>query len=129
MHISELFGKIDDILLLDLVSGMQVCTEIKSLDDMNGSATTGKLMVFQISVEPQNPQLPPSDVNPMVQKVSTNPYGGPFTIPKAENTLYAADIVMVHVPIAAVEKAYLQAISGIEIAGAGALGGPSGLVR
>lgn len=126
MDISELSDRVGKVVLLDLVSGMQVCTEIKSIDEESGKITTGKIMIFQVVVEPQDPSRPPDQNNPVVQKVNTLPYGGPFIHPKSENVLYAANIIMPHEPVNAIEKGYLQAVSGIEIAGAGSIRGISG---
>ena len=128
MHISEFDEHVGKIVLLDLISGMQVCTEIKSLDEEISKVHTGKVVVFQIAMEPQNPQFPPSEQNPMQQKVNAQPYGGPFTLPHTECAYDAAHVMNVWVPVAGIEKGYLQATSGIEIAGAASLGGPSGLV-
>jgi len=60
MHISEFNKHIGNVVLLDLISGMQVCTEIKSLDDELKKVNTGKVVVFQIAMEPQNPNMPPT---------------------------------------------------------------------
>jgi len=122
MHISELRGHVGQVVLLDLVSGMQVCTEIKEIDEVAGKAITTKIMIFQIISEPQDPMNPPGPNNPVVQKVNALPYGGPFMNPMTENVLYAENIIMAHSPIEPIEKSYLQAVSGIEIVGANALG-------
>ena len=123
MHADKLLSDEGNIVLLDLTSGVQVCTEIKSVNTDHNLITTGKLMVFQIAVEPTDPTMPPGPNNPMQQKVNALPYGGPFMHPKSENELYASDIIMSHEPIEPIEKAYLQAVSGIEVVGASALGG------
>jgi hypothetical protein len=128
MHITEFVKHVGNIVLLDLISGMQVCTEIKSLDHDLGKINTGKVVVFQIAVEPVDPSQPPGPNNPMQQKVNAQPYGGPFTLPHTECAYDVAHIIQVWVPVAGIEKGYLQATSGIEIAGAASLGGPSGLV-
>jgi len=123
MNISELQQSVGSVVLIDLVSGVQICTEIKEIDEETGKATTGKIMIFQIIQEPQDPRNPPGPNNPILQKVNAIPYGGPFTHAKSENALYAENMIMAHSPIAELEKSYLQAVSGIEIAGAGALNG------
>lgn len=123
MHISEFRDHVGDVVLLDLVSGMQVCTEIKELDKELDKVITGKVVVFQIAVEPVDPTSPPGPNNPMQQKVNAQPYGGPFTLPHTESSFDAAHVITVHVPVSGIEKGYLQATSGIEIAGAEAFGG------
>ena len=108
---------------------MQVCAEIKSATEHSGKVITGKVVIFQVSVEPQDPSRAPDPSNPMVQKVATHPYGGPFCVAHTEMPFDVEHIMMIHKPIAAVEKGYLQATSGIQIAGAGALNGPTGLIQ
>ncbi len=56
MRISEVTPHVGDIVLLDLVSGMQVCAEIKSATEHSGKVITGKVVIFQVSVEPQDAQ-------------------------------------------------------------------------
>lgn len=129
MHISEFNKHIGNVVLLDLISGMQVCTEIKSLDKADTKVNTGKIVIFQISVEPQDPtRAPDQNLNPMIQKINAQPYGGPFTLPHTEGSFDVEHIMMLHVPVSGIEKAYLQSTSGIEIAGAAPLGGPQGIV-
>ena len=131
MRISEFEKHIGNVVLLDLISGMQVCTEIKGMSDIGEEGPkvhTGKIVIFQISVEPQDPTQPPSPTNPMHQKINAQPYGGPFTLPHTECSFDIEHIMMIHVPVSGIEKAYLQSTSGIEIAGAAPLGGPQGIV-
>ena len=110
------------VVLLDLVSGMQICTEVTEVTDTQ--IVTGKVMIFQIAVEPQDPSQPPHQtLNPVVQKVNAMPYGGPFIIPKSEMSFDLDHILQAHEPVGQIEKGYLQAASGIEIAGAGAIQG------
>ncbi len=131
MRLSEFEKHVGDVVLLDLISGMQVCTEIKGMHNEGGEGSkvdTGKVVIFQIAVEPQDPTQPPSPTNPMQQKINTQPYGGPFTLPHTECSFDIEHIIMIHVPVSGIEKAYLQATSGIEIAGAAPFGGPKGIV-
>jgi len=65
----------------------------------------------------------------MIQKINAQPYGGPFTLPHTEGSFDIEHIMMIHVPVDGIEKAYLQSISGIEIVGAETLSGPKGIVR
>ena len=124
MHISEFENHVGKVVLLDLVSGMQVCAKIKELEAMNSKVIISKGVIFQIAHEPSDPTQQPSALNPMQEKLKAHPFGGgPFAMPKTELPLDAAHIMGLHEPIAAIEKSYLQTTSGIEIAGAGALSG------
>jgi hypothetical protein len=117
MSHDEFKGK---IAMIDLVSGVQVCAEIIDLDD--SSITVRKPMVFQVSVEPQDPSQPPHPQhNPIVQKINAAPYGGPFVVPRTERRFDLIHVIDLHECQSQIEKGYLQAASGIEIAGAGAL--------
>lgn len=130
MNISEFEKHVGKVVLLDLVSGMQVCAKIKELQAMASKVIISKGIIFQIAHEPADPTQAPSSLNPMKEKLKAHPFnGGPFALPATELPLDAAHIMGLHIPVDAIEKSYLQTTSGIEIAGAGALNGPSGLVR
>jgi hypothetical protein len=123
-----------EVVLLDLVTGMQICTEIKAINYTTDQIECGKVIVFQIVQEPKDPEHPPHpQMNPIIQTIKAQPFGGPFTLPRNEDKFDIAHILMAYTPIDAIEKAYLQAVSGIEVVGAGAVqnikGGPSGIVR
>lgn len=118
------------VALLDLVSGAQICAQLVKDRLMGGGhkdrVTVHKPMMFQVAVEPQDPTIPPGPMNPVVQKVNAIPYGGPFAVPRDEITIDLSHIICVFEAQGQVEKGYLQAASGIEIAGAGALQGLAG---
>ncbi len=115
------------VVMLDLVSGVQVCGEIKEITET--ALIIRKPMVFQVAVEPQDPSQPPHQtMNPIVQKINAAPYGGPFIIPKTEMSFEHIHVIAIHDPQGSFEKGYLQAASGIEIAGADALRGGPGIV-
>lgn len=133
MRSTEFNKHVGSVVLLDLVTGMQLCTELKAINKDANKIEVGKIIVFQISVEPKDPTQPPHEqLNPIMQKLNAQPFGGPFTVAKTESTFDIEHILMVHVPVDGIEKAYLQATSGIEVVGAGAMaglkGGPTGIV-
>lgn len=104
------------VVILDLVSGLQVTTEVTEVYDC--TLVCKNPIVFQVNAEPADPLLPPSHSNPMQQKLSATPYGGPFSVQKDEVTFELQHIIAIHEPIAVIEKSYLQATSGIQLAGA-----------
>jgi len=104
------------IVLLDLVSGLQVTAEIDSVDDR--SVSVSRPVVFQIVTEPADPTSRPSPNNPIQQKLNAAPYGGPFSHPKDEVKFDLRHVIGIHEPVDGIEKAYLQATSGIQVAGA-----------
>ena len=134
MRSSEFAKHVGNIVLLDLVTGMQICTELKSVNERDQKIEVGKIIIFQIAVEPKDPTQPPHEqLNPIIQKLNAQPYGGPFTTPKTEHAFDFEHILQAHVPVDGIEKAYLQSTSGIEVVGAGAMaglkGGPSGIIK
>jgi len=58
MRSADLQKHVGDVVILDLVSGAQVTTRLKEIT-IDGFATVGKLMIFQVVPEPHNPMLPP----------------------------------------------------------------------
>ncbi len=52
MRSSELNKHVGKIVLLDLVTGMQICTELKAVVLGDNRIEVGKIIIFQISVEP-----------------------------------------------------------------------------
>jgi len=134
MRSSEFNKHVGSVVLLDLVTGMQICTELKAINKEMSKIEVGKIIIFQISVEPKDPTQPPHDqLNPIIQKLNAQPYGGPFTTVGTEHAFDFEHVLYAHVPVDGIEKAYLQATSGIEVVGAGAMaglkGGPSGIIK
>ena len=134
MRSSEFTKHVGSIVLLDLVTGMQICTELKSINKEASKIKVGKIVIFQIAVEPKDPTQPPHEqLNPIIQKLNAQPYGGPFTTASTEHVFDVEHILMLHVPVDGIEKAYLQSTSGIEVVGAGAMaglkGGSSGIIK
>lgn len=114
MHHIRARLKEGDVMLFDLVSGIEVTAEVKELHDDH--VVVGKMLVFQIGLQPGPDGQP-------VQQVSVMPFGSPFAVTQqpTETPISYDHITFVHEPKSEVEKAYRQAATGIQIAGAGAL--------
>ena len=115
------------IKMVTLITGQQLCATVKTV--LQDSVVLHKPLAFQIAMEPQDPNQPPHpQMNPIVQKLNAMPFGGPFIIPTEEQPFDIEHILAVNEVMGQMEKAYMQATSGIEIAGADALRGAPGLV-
>ena len=120
MREADLMKLKGDVVVLDLVSGLQVVTEIKEVGTY--SSTIGKPIIFQVQPQPADPSLPPGPNNPMVGRVNAQPVGGPFAAQTLDDTPIDNDhIIFAHPPVEDIKNGYLQMISGIQIAGADAL--------
>jgi hypothetical protein len=111
-----------EIVLIDLENGMQLTTRITDVVDEH--LITDDIMMFQITVATPNPDMPPGPGNEPQQRIQSARLGGPFRHPNSPNPPIPLHRVMfIHQPIDAIEKAYMQASTGIAIAGADALKG------
>jgi len=121
MRSDDLKKHVGDVVILDLVSGAQVTTHLKEVT-LDGYATVGKLMIFQVVPEPHNPMLPPHpESNPIEHKVKNGMYGFPLIEIDDSTDLDINHIVMVHPAQRDMEAVYQRVTTGIEIAPAGAL--------
>ena len=121
MRSDDLRKHVGDVVILDLVSGAQVTTHLKEVT-LDGYATVGKLMIFQVVPEPHNPMLPPHpESNPIEHKVKNGMYGFPLIEIDDSTDLDINHIVMVHPAQRDMEAVYQRVTTGIEIAPAGAL--------
>lgn len=121
MRSDDLKKHVGDVVILDLVSGAQVTTRLKEIT-IDGYATVGKLMIFQVVPEPHNPMLPPHpESNPIEHKVKNGMYGFPLIEIDDSTDLDINHIVMVHPAQRDMEAVYQRVTTGIEIAPAGAL--------
>jgi hypothetical protein len=121
MRSADLQKHVGDVVILDLVSGAQVTTRLKEIT-IDGFATVGKLMIFQVVPEPHNPMLPPHpETNPIEHKVKNGMYGFPLIETPDTTDLDVNHIVMAHPAQRDMEAVYQRVTSGIELAPAGAL--------
>lgn len=120
----------DKIALIDLENGMQLTTRIKGISDDKKHILCEDILLFQITVTTPNPSLPPGPGNEPQQKIQSARLGGPFRHPDSPiPPIPLSRVLFIHLPIDAVEKAYMQATTGIAIAGADALGKLGGIQR
>jgi len=121
MRLSEIEKSIGEVVVLDLVNGAQVTTAIKGVTD-DGYVVVGKLLIFQVTMEPRNPMAQPHpEENPMEHRVRNAPYGYPLYETKDGTEIEAAHVVMTH-PVAHDQaKVYHHVVSGIQLATAGDL--------
>lgn len=120
--IAQLQAHVDKIVLIDMDNGMQLTTRIKNVEVEHNQLITEAIIMFQLAHMP--PQGPGQQPQPSIQ---AQHLGGPFrnqTSPPPPIDIHR--IMFVHTPIDEIEKAYMQATSGIEIAGAGAIQGIRG---
>lgn len=113
----------DKIVLIDLENGMQLTTRIKGVSDDKQHIVCDDVMLFQVSVTLPNPNAPPGPGNEPQQRIQSARLGGPFRHSDSPNPpIPLARVLFIHTPIDAIEKAYMQATTGIEVAGADTLG-------
>ncbi len=119
--LKKLQDNVGEVVILDLVNSAQVTTKIMESPEL-GLVKVGKLLVFQVSVEPANPMKQPDPVhNPLEHRVRNASYGYPLFDTEDGIELSIDHIIMVHDCHADMAKVYLQAVSGIAIAGANAI--------
>ena len=112
----------DQIVLIDIDNGMQLCTRIKGVE--NDQIICEDIILFQIATTVPDPSRPPGPGNMPEQSIQAQPLGGPF---RAETSptppIDLSRVLFIHKPIDPIEKAYMSANSGIQVAGAGTLAG------
>ncbi len=125
---AEASGFKDKIVLIDLENGMQLTTRIKDVVDEH--IICEDIMMFQVSVAVPNPELPPGPGNEPQQRIQSAKLGGPFRHPNSPiPSIPLQRVMFIHLPIDAIEKAYMQASTGITIAGADTLRKFEGIAR
>ena len=121
MRVEDLRKHVGEVVILDLVSGVQVTTRLKDIED-DRWAILGKLLVFTVSVEVTDPTKPPHpQTNPFEHKVRNVLYGYPLFNVEEGRALDVNHIMMAHECQGDMAKVYTHVTSGIQIADAGAL--------
>jgi hypothetical protein len=108
MHQSIVEAKIGKAVVLELVNGLQLLTQIKSVDPY--TAYCDKAFMFAMT-----------ETGPTV--IPYGRHGCPVIKPNDENPFDLRHIVQVYDADTTGEKVWLQATSGIQLAGADALRG------
>lgn len=127
MRLEDIQKRVGEVVILDLINGAQVTTEVKEVqpDDEGVDkhwVVVGKLILFQVSLETRDPRLPPNpETNPVEHKVRNGSYGFPLIDIEDEKTLDLDHILMAHECHPDMAKVYTKVVTGIEIAPAGAL--------
>lgn len=127
MRLEDLEQYKGEVVILDLVNGAQVTTEIKEITSDGPTsdkhwATVGKLLIFQVSAELRDPRQPPHpETNPIDHKVRNGSYGFPLIEIEDKKVLDLDHIVMAHPCQDDMARVYMHVTTGIEIAPAGAL--------
>lgn len=118
MQIEDLATLVGEIVLLDLVSGMQIATKVTGVDPAENKVNVERPVLFQIQAAP-----PAAPGQPPQQQLACVNYGGPFAIQRDDHSFDASHVINAHKMVADIEKAYIQATSNIQIAGAETLAG------
>lgn len=115
MRVELLQQYVGKVITLDLVSGVQLVTKLKSLDAANRELVVGQLRVFQIQVVQDSPTSQPRGV------VQNFPYGQPLYQLGDEHRIRADHVILVMVPNPEMAAVYTKETSGILPANAAAL--------
>lgn len=107
MRVELLQQYVGKVITLDLVSGVQMVTKLKSLDAANRELVVGQLRLFQIQVVQRTPNGPPEGV------VQNFPYGQPLYQLGDEHRIRADHVILVMVPNAEMAAVYIKETSGI----------------
>ena len=130
MRVEDLKKREGEVVILDLVNGVQATTKLVEVvpgDELiNGKplkhyAVIDKILMFSVSVEPANPMAPPGPDNPLEHKVRNVMYGYPLFEMQDDTPIDVDHIVMAHTCHADMAKVYTHVTSGIQLADAGAL--------
>lgn len=126
MRKSDLEKYVGEVVILDLVNGMQVTTKLTDfvIESETGKtfAVVDKMLIFSVSVEVKDPRKPPHPVeNPFEHKVRNVFYGFPLFETQDDTPVDIDHIVMAHDCQPDMAKVYTHVTTGIQIADAGAL--------
>lgn len=122
MRRTEIDKLVGDIAILDLVSGLEIVTEIVRIDIDGYVITSAPWMIFQADIRPKDPRLPADPANnPVGWHVSHGEYGNPVFKVEDDKPLDLSHIICAHECPKPLAGVYTKMRSGIEIADAGAL--------
>ena len=122
MRKAELEKNIGEIVILDLVSGLQFVTEVKSIDLDGYVITSSPWLMFQADLRPQNPQAPPHpQSNPISWHVGHGKYGAPVFELADNKPIHIDHIVCAHDCPKGLVDVYTKEKTGIVVANEGVL--------
>lgn len=117
MRKSELEKHIGDAVILDLVSGLQFVTEIKSIDLDGYVITSAPWLMFQADLRPKNPnQQAHPQHNPISWHVGHGKYGAPVFELADDKPIHMDHIVCLHDCPKGLTDVYTKEQTGIVVA-------------
>ena len=117
MKLADLLPYEGKIAVLDLVNSEQITTKVKEIDQETGRVLLGQLIVYSHVPNPSEPgKAAVVHVPHAVQ-----PTGATLIKPRDENPIDIEHIIFAYDPHPDIEKAFLHATSGIQLAGADAI--------
>lgn len=122
MRKSELEKLVGEIVILDLVSGLQFVTEVKRIDIDGYVITACPWLMFQADLRPKDPQRPPHpQTNPISWHVGHGKYGAPVFELADDKPIDPEHIVCAHDCPKGLRDVFTKEQTGIVVADAGAL--------
>ena len=122
MRKSELEAKMGEIVILDLVNGLQFVTTLKSIDIDGYVITTAPWLMFQADLRQQDPNKPPHpQANPISWHVGHGKYGAPVFELADDKPLHPDHIVCLHECPKGLVDVYNKEKTGIVTANEGVL--------
>ena len=122
MRKSEIEANIGEIVILDLVNGLEFVTELKRIDLDGYVITSAPWLLFQAELRPKNPQMPPHPKeNPISWHIQQGKFGHPVFELDDEKPIDQDHILALHECPEGLKKVYTKTQTGIEIADASVL--------
>lgn len=113
---------VGQVVILDLVSGLEIVTEVKGFDLLGRVLVSKPWMIFQAELRPKDPRMPfHPEHNPASWHVSHGEYGHPVFKVEDEKPLDPNHIICYHECPPQLNAVYTKLQTGIEIADAGVL--------
>lgn len=121
MRREELEKRVGTVVILDLVSGLEIVTEVKRMDIDGYAITSAPWLIFQADLRAKNPMARPSEDNPVGWHVSHGEYGNPVFKVDDDKPIHYDHIICAHDCPKQLEAVYAKVSTGIEIADASVL--------
>ena len=113
---------VGEVVILDLVSGLEIVTEIKGFDLLGRVLTSAPWMIFQADLRVKDPRYPPHEKeNPVGWHVSHGEYGAPVFKVADDKPLDLNHLICHHECPPQLRAVYTKMQTGIEVADASVL--------